>query len=399
MSRIFVFCLVLIGMHIPAVTLAQSMGADVAEVDEDENREAVTPADDWQGASLRARVRIFGSYESVETPDDTVEDARLDDTYLRRADITIRGSLSRKWDYYLKTEFRDGEAEIRDGYLAYDTGVVTVRAGFLDPIDELVTPAYREFMELSTVERFPASNQLGIGLLHEGDHWTLFVAALRDTIDKTSFEKAGTIYSTRVTVAPPVPDGYLLHIGGYASWRKADDAEELFGYSARSLLRTGDRFVDTGAVANKERLLGVELVGSIGSFSLESQCAEIRASLPSGLESNAYLGGCYLAGIWNITGEMRNYRDGGFSLIKVDRPVSKGGPGTWQMGLRYETIDLSDGTIQAGGQDTWVFALNWYLSNRFWISGNYSRATFKNNAFDGDGINGLGIRLQFQIEL
>lgn len=385
-------------MQMPAVALAQSMGADAAEVDEDGKRESAALVDEWQGPTLRTRGRIFGSFESIETPDRTAEDARRNDTYLRRADITIRGSLLEKLDYRVKTEFKEGELDIRDAYFAYDTGFVTVQAGLLDPIDELMTPAYREFMEVSTVEGFPPGNQLGIGLLHEGENWTFFVAALKHTIDKRHFEKAGTIYSTRFTIAPPVPEGYFLHIGGYASWRKADDDEELFRYSARSLLRTGERFVDTGAVADKELLFGVELAGSIGSVSLESQCAVIRASLPSVLESNSHLNGCYLAGIWNITGEMRNYSDGGFSLIKVDRSVFKSGPGTWQMGLRYETIDLSDGAIQGGGQDTWVFALNWYLSNQFWVSGNYSRTKFENNAYHGDEIDGLGVRLQYLIE-
>ena len=397
-DRILVCGFALIVLHMPAVTLAQTMDTNVTEIDEGGERQSVATVEDWQGPTLRIRGRIFGSFESIELPDRISEGDRHNDYYLRRADITIRGSLLEKLDYYLKTEFKDGDPEIRDAYFAYDAGFVTVRVGFLDPIDELVIPAYREFMEVSTAERFPPNNQLGIGVSHEGDNWTFFAAALEDTIEGLHFEKAGTLYSTRFTMAPPVPEGYLLHIGGYASWRKADDDEELFRYSARSLLRTGERFVDTGAVANKERLFGIELVGSIGSFSLESQCAEIRASLPSGPEPDSYLNGCYFAGIWNISGEMRNYSDGGFSRIKVDRPFFKGGPGTWQTGLRYETVDLSNGAIQGGGQDTWVFALNWYLSNQFWISGNYGRTEFKNNAFNGDGIDGLGVRLQFQFE-
>lgn len=381
-SRILVCGFTLLIMQMPATTLAQSTGADTA-------------VEEWQGPTLRARGRIFGSFESIEAPD---EDARLNDEYFRRIDITVRGSLLEDLDYYVKTEFKEGDLDIRDAYLAYDTGPVIIQAGFLDPIDEIITPAYREFMEVSTVEGFPAGNQLGIGLLHEGENWTFFVAALKHEIDKHHFEKAGTIYSTRITLEPPVPEGYLLHIGAYASWRKAHEKQDLFRYSARSMLRTGKRFVDTGDVANKELLFGVELAASIGSVSLESQCAMIRASVPSTLESNSYLNGCYIAGIWNITGEMRNYGDGGFSLQKVARPVFEGGPGTWQVGLRYESIDLSDGAIQGGGQDTWVLSLNWYLNSQFWISGNYGRTKFENNTYDGEVIDGLGARLQYLIE-
>ena len=394
-SQILVCGFVLLFLQMPAVTLAQSMGADESEVYE---RDTTALVEAWQGPTLRTRARIFGSFESIETPDGTSTISRLNETYFRRADITIRGSLTKKLDYRLKAEFKNGELDIRDAFFSYDTGSVTVLAGLLDPVDELMTPAYREYNEVSTVEGFPPGNRLGIGLLHEGEYWTLFVAALKDTIDRRHFEKTGTVYSTRFTIAPPVPEGYLLHIGGYTSSRTANNDEGLLSYSARSVLRTGERLVDTGAVADKELLFGVELAGSIGSVSLESQCAVIRASLPSGLESNSYLNGCYLAGIWNITGEMRNYSDGGFSLINVDRSVLEGGPGTWQMGLRYETVDLSDGAILGGGQDTWVFALNWYLSNQFWISGNYSRAKFNNNAYHGREVEGLGFRLQYLVE-
>jgi phosphate-selective porin OprO/OprP len=388
-NRILVCGFALFIMQMPAAILAQSIGTDNDEAGKSE------PDEEWQGPTLRARGRIFGSYESIESPD---ENARLNDAYLRRVDITVRGSLLKKLDYYLKTEFKEGEFDIRDAYFAYDTGPIIIQAGFVDPIDEIMTPAYREFMEVSTVEGLPGSNQLGIGLLHESDNWTFFVAALRHTIDKNSFEKAGTSYSTRFTVEMPVPKGYLLHFGGYASWRKAHAEQDLFRYSARSLLRTGERIVDTGDVADRELLFGAELAASVGSVSLESQCAMVRASVPSALESNSYLNGCYLAGIWNITGEMRNYGDGGFSLIKVDRPVFDGGPGTWQVGLRYENVDLNDGAIQGGGQDAWTFALNWYLNDQFWISANYNRTKFKNNAFHGDVIDGLGARLQYLIE-
>lgn len=383
-SKTFVIGFVLLIMQMPTTIHAQPTGIDTA-----------APAREWQGPTLRARGRVFGSFESIEEVD---EDARLHDAYFRRVDLTVRGSLLQDLDYYVKTEFKEGEVDIRDAYLAYDTGPVIIQAGFVDPIDEIITPAYREFMEVSTVEGFPAGNQLGIGLLHEAEYWTLFVAALRHEIDKHHFEKAGTIYSTRFTLAPPVPEGYILHIGGYASWRKAHEEQDLFRYSARSLLRTGQRYVDTGSIADKELLLGVELAGSIGPVSLESQCAVIRASVSSPLASNSYLNGCYLAGIWNITGEMRNYGDGGFSLIKVDRPVFEGGPGTWQVGLRYESIDLNDGAIQGGEQGAWVFSLNWYLNKQFWISGNYGRTRFDNDTYQGEVIEGLGARLQYLVE-
>jgi phosphate-selective porin OprO and OprP len=393
--RLLVCGFTLLIIQMSATIHAQSVGTGTAVNHETGRDDTATPVKAWQGPTLRARGRIYGSFESIEAPD---EDARIKDAYLRRIDLTVRGSLLPELNYYVKTELKDGEFDIRDAYFAYDVGFLTVQAGFLDPIDEIIQPAYREFMEVSTVEGFPPGNQLGIGLLHEGEIWTFFVSALRHTIDINNFEKAGTLFSTRFTVAVPVPEGYLLHLGGYASSRKSHAEQDLFRYSARSLLRTGERFVDTGDVADKELLFGFELAGGIGSISLETQCVLIRASVPAPLASHSYLNGCYVAGFWNITGEMRNYGGGGFSLIEVDRPVFEGGPGTWQVGLRYESVNLSDGPIQGGGQDAWVFSLNWHLNDQFWISGNYGRTKFDNNVYDGEVVDGLGARLQYLIE-
>ena len=89
----------------PAATLAQSIDTDAAQDHEAGMRETTALVEEWQGPTLRARGRIFGSFESIETPD---EESRLNDVYLRRADITIRGSLLKDLGYYLKTEFKEG---------------------------------------------------------------------------------------------------------------------------------------------------------------------------------------------------------------------------------------------------------------------------------------------------
>ena len=123
-DRILVCGFALIVLHMPAVTLAQTMDTNVTEIDEGGERQSVATVEDWQGPTLRIRGRIFGSFESIELPDRISEGDRHNDYYLRRADITIRGSLLEKLDYYLKTEFKDGDPEIRDAYFAYDAGFV-----------------------------------------------------------------------------------------------------------------------------------------------------------------------------------------------------------------------------------------------------------------------------------
>lgn len=396
--RILVYGFALLASQMPVAVLAQPCDLENAGDCEATESNATASTEEWQGPTLRVRARLYGGFESIDPPDLAMEDSRLNDAYSRKADLTLRGSLLEGVGYYFKAELMDAELDIRDIYVNYNTGSGLIMIGFLDPIDESVNPSYREFMEGSAVEDFAPGNQLGIGFFREGKNWTFFTAALKNTIDKHRVEEAGIIYSTRFTVAPPVPEGYLLHIGGYASWRKADDDEELYRYSATSLLRTGESYVDTGAVADEEMLFGIEFGLNIGSASFDGQCAVVRASVPLALESHSYLNGCYLAGIWTLTGEARYYGGDGFSLIRVNKSVFDGGPGAWQIGARYDTIDLSDGAIQGGGQNTWTLSLNWYLNGQFWISGNYSRAKFEGNAFDGDVTDGLGARIHYIVE-
>ncbi len=398
LGQIVVCGIVLLALPLPVTVNAQPCDFEKMENCDAAKGDATAAEEVWSGPTLRSRVRLYGSFESIDPPDLATDNNRQNDAYVRRADLTFRGNLLEDTGYYFKAEFNEAELDIRDIYLSYETRIGRVMLGLLDPIDEAVDPSYREFMESSAMEDFAPSNQLGIGLFHEGEYWTFFAGAMKDRVDKHVVEEAGPVYSARFTIAPPVPEGYLLHLGGYASWRQADKDEELFRYRVTSMLRTGESYVDTGEVADEEALFGIELGVSIGPTSLDGQCAVLRASVPLAGEPGSYLNGCYLAGIWTITGEERYYGGDGYTLLRVKTSVFEGGPGAWQVGARYDTIDLSDGAIQGGGQNTWTYSLIWYLNGRLWLSANYSHATFEDNAYAGDKTDGWGTRIQYIVE-
>lgn len=347
-------------------------------------------------ATLRARARFYAHYEMIEPPDAASADS-VQEVEIRRADLTLSGSLAGNWSYRFKGDMRTGELDIKDLMFDYDAGFATVSIGQIGPIDELVAPAYREFMEGANLEEaFAPDNQLGVYALRESKFWTAAVGAFKGALDPGKAEKGWT-WSARITFAPPVPDGWLLHIGGYLSRRKGKAGEAVYGYSARSLLRTGERFVATDPVADRDRLFGLELVAGSGPVSLESQCAMVRASIVQPAASVSRFHGCYAALLWSLTGETRNYGDGGFSQIKVRSPVSAGGPGAWQAGVRFDSLDLDDGVISGGTQRGWSFALNWYLGDSLWLSTNYSRTTLDNGVGEWEAMDGAAVRLHYQV--
>lgn len=348
------------------------------------------------GPALRARARFYAHYETIEPPNAAFADS-VDDFEIRRADLTLSGSISGNWSYRFKGEMRTGELDIKDLILDYDASFATVSIGQIGPIDELVVPAYREFMEGANLEEaFAPENQLGVYALRESRFWTAAAGVFKGALDPDKAEKGWT-YAARITFSPPVPDGYLLHLGGYLSRREGKAGEAVYGYSARSLLRTGERFVDTEAVADRDRLFGLELAAASGPVSLESQCAMVRASIVQPVASVSRFHGCYAAVLWNLTGESRHYDDGGFSQIGIRSPVSDGGPGAWQAGVRFDSLDLDDGAIAGGTQRGWSFALNWYLDERFWLSTNYSRTTVDSLIGEGIATDGAAVRLHYQL--
>lgn len=349
-----------------------------------------------RGPTLRARARVYAHYETIEPPNARFADSE-EDFEIRRADLTLSGSLVGNWRYRFKGDLRTGELDIKDLILDFDAGFATVSIGQIGPIDELVVPAYRDFMEGSSLEEaFAPENQLGIYALRESTSWTAAVGVFKSALDPGKAEQGWT-WSARVTFAPPVPDGYLLHIGGYLSRRNGEAGEALYGYSARSLLRTGERFVDTDDVADGDRLFGLELAAGSGPVSLESQCAMVRASIVEPAASVSRFHGCYAALLWSLTGENRSYGNGGFSQIRIRSPVSAGGPGAWQAGVRFDSLDLDDGIITGGTQRGWSLVLNWYLDDSFWLSTNYSRTTIDSGLDGRQATDGVAVRLHYQV--
>ena len=86
----------------------------------------------------------------------------------------------------------------------------------------------------------------------------------------------------------------------------------------------------------------------------------------------------------------------------VDRPkidqnfhAGGGGPGAWQVAFRYDTIDLTDGGIAGGVQDTITFGVNWYWNPHMRVMFNYIWADISDGGPLGEGeLNIFAMRFQ-----
>ena len=102
--------------------------------------------------------------------------------------------------------------------------------------------------------------------------------------------------------------------------------------------------------------------------------------------------GFHIAGSWILTGESRDYRrrNGIFGPVPIARTVNQGGWGAWEVGLRYSTIDLTDGLIDGGEMDIWSLGLNWWLTPVFNINMNYRDISTDRIGLNGEAAGFMG---------
>ena len=92
-----------------------------------------------------------------------------------------------------------------------------------------------------------------------------------------------------------------------------------------------------------------------------------------------------------------NAGNGGLRRIKPakDFKLGKGG-GAWEIGARYDVLDLTDGTVTGGEMDNYVLALNWYPNDRIRFMVNYTVVDTDSNAVAAnDEPHIIGLRAQY----
>jgi len=82
---------------------------------------------------------------------------------------------------------------------------------------------------------------------------------------------------------------------------------------------------------------------------------------------------------------MRDYnkRNGTFVRLPVARPVTEGGWGTWEVGARWSSLDLTDGAIEGGDMQVLSIAVGWWPTRAASASLN-----FRNINLDRFGLRG-----------
>jgi phosphate-selective porin OprO/OprP len=159
-------------------------------------------------------------------------------------------------------------------------------------------------------------------------------------------------------------DKTVLHLAfNYRYGRPDDDVIQL---RSRPESNPAPFFIDTDKIStNSSTHLGGEAYYSNGPWMFGSEYYVHQFNSPE--TANRVFYGGDVAASYILTGESRPYStaSGIYGFIPVARPVFKGGPGAWEIVLRYSTYDLDDGPIHGGRFWKITPMVNWYLSKEF----------------------------------
>jgi phosphate-selective porin OprO and OprP len=221
-------------------------------------------------------------------------------------------------------------------------------------------------------------------------------------------------FTGRVTALPwYVDEGRgLIHVGVSARhWELDDDSAR---FRTRSSVRGGASanwpiVADTGIIiAENDQTVNAELVGVFGPLTIVSEYLTNwlqNAERPRGNNRGTltYRGG-YVEMLYFLTGENRAYNrktgvfdrvvpaENAFYVKGEDGPVY--GTGAWEVGGRYQYLDLNDNGINGGILHDTTVGLNWYMNPNFKVQANYFYMQREGVPEPGSGpVQGFGIRL------
>jgi len=253
-------------------------------------------------------------------------------------------------------------------------------------LEELSSTKNNDFVSKAMITNsFALSRRLGAGIGYGDTNWGINASVFGDELTRNLAEGSGL--GARGFWAPINDKGNILHFGlSYVNYdaklnennsRLADTAR----FRARPDADFSTRLIDTGKLTDNDSIatVGAEAMWVRGPFKLQSEYMKTEAQRSAGLD-NFSSSGAYISGVWNITGETWGYKAGVPTTPLPNEPAS----GMWQVGLRYDTMDLNGGLVQGGKMNTVTAGINWYWRSNFKFMLNYVKVNSTKTDIDDD---------------
>ena len=365
--------------------------------------------------------------------DSDVGDGSDADSAMRRAELVLKGKGPGNIEWVLGYDAKaDKWLDVNVKYKIRGNANHFFQAGQykqMNSLEELSSTKNNDFISKAvTTNTFGIARRLGAMYQYGDNNWAIAGSIFtRELTEHPAPTPHGPGWGVRAYWAPINTTGSIFHIG--ASYNNYDTFGDSVQWRARpDADLAGVRLIDTGNLRNTDRIAttGLESFWVTGPFKLQGEYMTSTTDRYSGAAGDFKGTSGYLSGVWNITGETWGYKSGVPTTPLPNNPAA----GMWQLGLRYDTIDLDDGNLVPGatptaaptvfgvlgGQmDTWTVGVNWYWRSNFKFMLNYVKvdstrfigrtsATFSEgpannnrtfNAFLDDSPNIMEARLQF----
>ena len=329
-------------------------------------------------------------HDDIRNLNGSATDGLRSDSQIRRAELVLKGKGPGNIEWVLGY---DATAQkFLDTNIKYKLGGNAnhyVQFGqFKQPnsLEELSSTKNNDFISKAMVTNtWAVARRLGAAYSVGDANWS--VTGSLFTRELTPNLGAGDGYGVRGTWAPINQTGNILHLGlsyvGYGAEKSqvGSNIKNRAGFSARpDADLAGARLIDTGNIDNADKIstAGLEAFWVHGPFKLQGE--HMRTKVTRNNTAPDFTGtGSYVSAVWNVTGETWGYKAGTPTTPLPTEPES----GMWQVGLRYDTMDLNDGSaaivgttpviagVLGGKSSTWTLGANWYLRSNFKLALNY----------------------------
>ena len=369
------------------------------------------------GVTFKPFGRLLYDVGFVESPPGVTDRGLGFGNEVRRARLGAEGSIPGGFGYKIEVDFANNDVEITDAFLSYkaskDLAVTLGQHNNFQSMEELSSSRFISFLERAAfTDAFNFERRIGLSatyaagdVIAQGGVFTDNIEDLADAQDAVGLGDENNAVSAdgRIVYAPKLGKTQL-HLGASAHWRDNGDtaaAGPATRYRQRPFVHTSNsRFLATPNMrVGTETNYGVEAALIRGPLHAVAEAHWLNAdTLTPGL-SPTFFGGYAEIGYF-LTGESRGYKGGRWDRTKVRKPVGGGGAGAFQVNLRYDYLDLSDGGIVGGRQRGYEASLVWIAQDHVRFLLNYGHLRYDDAAIaaaGGDrdyGINVFGARAQ-----
>ena len=329
---------------------------------------------------------------------------------VRRAKAKYARNFGNDWRLKLTADYsRGGGLEISDSYVSFSGwNKALLTLGISDPpfsLESVSQSAALTFMERGLpVEALAERKGGNITFLRRNPNSILNASVVLFNVSRDNLREDGQGLVVHY-VHSPIEIGLAqsVHLGGSLSYRW-NASEEGTQFRTRPEIATvNDYFVDTGTIANADRIgrLSLEASHVAGRFSWQSELLAARVQR-TGADPVKFWG-AYAFASWFLTEDSRNYNfgSGDFEQIRINSPFLEGGPGAFELAFRASLVDLTDRDVIGGKEKNLAIGLNWYLNHRIRLMANLIKVLDVDrpgSEFDGQDPLILSLRAQWVLD-